>query len=409
MRTQHLAQNMDRPHHLSKGVAKSNNQRRRCNKFPGEEPVSNHNITGTSKIRAKKTYTNTVSPTKPFCQPNNAHELINETDTHGIPNYWSMDGQLVLSPQGFVRCNYYGVPSHSQDICKIRTQDKMEGRYYTVHPNRGHILSNNQAAKQLQPAGGASYEIFKIIKRHLRYEKDRAQLLKARSQQVIEGNKATTNWDRNHNNHPNDQYHPVKPASSPKVKAQPEIVSPGKLTKHRAKWASEETITEIAQENQTGLVNMPSEILEQIIAYLPFKQRIRIQRTNQRIMEVTLNPKLITIRDHQIKNSIMRSILKAKTTSLDIPNCTWRITPREEIEMENYLILYEPKLTYLGLQGYGGNNAIIATTIFLAKNLTTLDLSEASFDLLCCVLNRLNRTNLITSVNLSTMKKSLLR
>ena len=51
----------------------------------------------------------------------------------------------------------------------------------------------------------------------------------------------------------------------------------------------------------------------------------------------------------------------------------------------------------------------MATTIFLAKNLTTLDLSEASFDLLSCVLNRLDRTNLITSVNLSIMKKTLLR
>lgn len=189
MRMQHLAQNIDRPHQPSKGVARSNNERRRCNKFPSEEPVANHDIAGTSKIRAEKTYTDTVSPTKPFRQPNNAHKFINETDIHGIPNYWLMDGQLVVSQQGFVLCNYCGVTSHPREICKIRAQMR-EGRYYTVHPNLGHILSNNQAAKQLQPANGASYEIYK---RHLRCDKDWAQLLKARSQQVIEESEATVN------------------------------------------------------------------------------------------------------------------------------------------------------------------------------------------------------------------------
>ena len=190
MRTQLLAQNINRPHHQSKRVARSNNERRRCNKFPDEEPVANHDIAGTSKIWAKKTYTDTVSPTNPFRQPINAHKFINETDIHGIPNYWSMNGQLVVSRQGFVRCNYCGVTSHPRQICKIRAQDEMEGRYYIVHQNQGDLLSNNQAAKQLQPPNGASYEIYK---RHLRCDKDWAQLLKARSQQVIEESEATVN------------------------------------------------------------------------------------------------------------------------------------------------------------------------------------------------------------------------
>ena len=51
----------------------------------------------------------------------------------------------------------------------------------------------------------------------------------------------------------------------------------------------------------------------------------------------------------------------------------------------------------------------MATMIFLAKNLTTLDLSEASFELLSCVLNRLDRINQLTAVNLSIMNKPLLR
>ena len=77
--------------------------------------------------------------------------------------------------------------------------------------------------------------------------------------------------------------------------------------------------------------------------------------------------------------------------------------------MENHLVRYRPKLTYLGLQGFGGNNAIIATLIFLVKNLTTLDLSEADFALLSHILNKIDRMNPITSINLSIMRKPLLR
>ena len=76
-----------------------------------------------------------------------------------------------------------------------------------------------------------------------------------------------------------------------------------------------------------------------------------------------------------ITNPVMLNILRAQTTSLDIPDCVWRANPREEIEMENHLILNAPKLTYLGLQGFGGNNALIATLTLLSRNLTTLDLS----------------------------------
>ena len=72
--------------------------------------------------------------------------------------------------------------------------------------------------------------------------------------------------------------------------------------------------------------------------------------------------------------------------------------------MENYLILNPPKLTYLGLQEFGGNNGLAATLIILSKELATLDLSEANFTLLSHILDKLDRTNHITAINLSIMK-----
>ena len=50
-------------------------------------------------------------------------------------------------------------------------------------------------------------------------------------------------------------------------------------------------------------------------------------------------------------------------------------------------------------------NAIIATLILLSRNLTTLDLSEADFTLL----NKIDRMNRITSINLSIMRQPLLQ
>ena len=153
-------------------------------------------------------------------------------------------------------------------------------------------------------------------------------------------------------------------------------------------------------------MDMPSEILEKIVQYLPFKQRILIQRTNHRTKEVTLSSKLwknITIRDSRLTTPIMKKILKERPSFLDLPGCTWNLTPQEEIVIENYLIFHEPRITYLGLQSYRGINSVIATAIFLAKDLTTLDLSESSFGLLSSIMDRLDKTNVITAFDVKSI------
>ena len=305
-----LGQNIDQLYHPEKGIVKSNNERRRCNKFPNEDPIANHNIAGTSRKWAETVYTGAVSPTKTFRPPNNTDKFINETDRFGVPNYWSVDGQLIVSHAGSVLCNYCGVPSHSRDKCKLKMQDEAEGRSYNIHPNRGKILSNNQATKQLQPAKGVSY---KPYKKHSYYDEVWAQLLKTHSQQITNPKEENIGWDYNHNPPFQGNKHLTRPIPGPKAKIQPEAATPRKLAKYRAKWATEENIAEIPQDNQNRLSNMPAEILERILAYLSFKQRISVQRTNQRFREITLTPKLwknITIRGHLITNPVMLNILR---------------------------------------------------------------------------------------------------
>ena len=403
MRSKHLDQNIDRLYHPEKGVARSNNERRRCNKFPDEPPTTNHNIAGTSKIWTETVHDTAVSPSKHFKPPNNANKFVNENDKSGKPNYWSIDGQLLVSQTGHALCGYWGIPSHSREICKLRMQDEVEGEFYNAHPNRGKILSKNQSTKQLQPAEGASYHKFK---KHLYYNKDRVRSIQSQSRQVNDQDGDDDGWDYNHNPSFQNGKNTAKPTQNPKAKVQPQTATPKELIKYRAKWATDNNIAEVPQINQNGLSDMPAEILKKILGHLSFTQRIGIQRINQRFKEVTLTPKLwknITIRGCLITNQIIIKILRSQTTSFDLPDCVWRAYRRKEIEAENYLILNPPKLTYLGLQGFGGNNGLAATLILLSKNLATLDLSEADFTLLSHV-EKIDRTNHITSINLSIMK-----
>jgi hypothetical protein len=105
----------------------------------------------------------------------------------------------------------------------------------------------------------------------------------------------------------------------------------------------------------------------------------------------------------------MKRIIRARPSALDIPGCIWKVTTHEENEIENELNIFEPRLEYLGVQGFEGSTSVIATIIVMSKHLTTLDLSEASFALLNCVLYRINRTNQIINMGMSIMDRPHLR
>ena len=403
IRSEDLAQNIDRPFHPNKGIIKSRNERHRHNKFPNELPPAKHEIAGTSKIRAKSIHVDTpIENQTHFRPPKDPQKFASDTDEYGNPNYWSSKGTLVISRQGHTRCHYCGITSHPRSRCKIRTQDEDEGQYRTIHPNRGQILSNSQAAKLLQSNEGACYATFK---RNLRESKNEIQIAKTRSLLTTQKD---GDRDYNQNCNPYNKAQATNKSQNRNLKRSAESTSPKKIVKHRAKWEDDTIITNTPQINNVGIMDMPSEVLEKIAHHLPFKQRISIQRTNRRIRAVTLNSKLwqyITIRDSRLTAGLMRKILRERPYSLDLPGCTLNLTPQEEIMIENYLILYEPKMRYLGLQSYRGINSVIATTIFLAKQLTTLDLSESSFGLLSSIMDRLDKTNVITALNLSIMKR----
>ena len=201
----------------------------------------------------------------------------------------------------------------------------------------------------------------------------------------------SSSWDFNHNSPPTNSSDDINPIQYRKPTAPTETTPSRSPIKHRAQWASDYKMSGTSQNNEGGLSSMPTEILEQILGYLSFQQRIGVQRINQRFRDATMTPKLwksVIIQNRLITNTIVKSILRARTTSLDLPGCVWRAHQTEEIDMENFLILNPPKLTYLGLQEFGGNNNLVATLIILSKHLVTLDLSEADFTFLSHILHK---------------------
>ena len=431
LRIKHLAEQVDKLYHPSKGMVESNNERRRINKSPTaeHEDDTNHNIGGQTRIRSSHVKDTTSHPTKQGWPPDKIRKLTEQTDDSGMPKYWSSpDGKLMVSPSKLPLCHYCGVPSHGRGTCKNRLDDEDAGRFYKIHPNRGKILSNNEATKRFQPANGASYQEHKRLCRN---DKDRARTAKTWNQLVNSSNIDCDMVDKNHNTQSTTGPFSPKPPSEPTYQKRPagirksqsteanrcypENFSP--ITRLKLKLKEKEPMNHLRykarlvndgiNDSPTNLNTMPSEILEKILSYTSFRQRIGLQRANKRIRDVTLNRKFwetITIQDIRLSNSVMRDIIKLGAISLNLPNCVWKPTFREIHEIENFVIANRPKLTFLGLQGYRGDDAIMATIVLLAEDLTSLDISESRYALISAILNKLNRANKLTAINLSTIR-----
>ena len=128
----------------------------------------------------------------------------------------------------------------------------------------------------------------------------------------------SNSWDLNHNSSPGNLGDVTNPIQHHGPTVLSETAPSRSPVKHRAKWADDHNISGTPQGNRRGLSNMPTEILEQILGYLSFQQRIGVQRINQRFKDATMTPRLwksVTIRDQLVTNPIIKNILRAQTTS----------------------------------------------------------------------------------------------
>ena len=334
--------------------------------FPDPQTWLNktHNASSIKKHKQRIGEPYKTTPNKTPPQPIDTHTLVNQTDKYGLPIFWQSNGMLVLSPEGLPRCHYCGIPSHNRNTCRKRRKDEQRGRYYPTHPNRGLFPGR--------------YSQMTTTKHH---------------NQVVKTNYQTgVSWVCT-------------------CGCNPKVTPRGHSTNKDDTFTRESLPSSTT--NTLNLMDMPLEIMEKILLYIPFKQRICLQRVNHRIRNQILGSgalwKRIFIRNSYLDSSIMKRIIKAKPTSLDIPGCVWKPTQLEIGEMIVDLNIFEPKLEYLGLQGFEGNTSIMALIIIKSKNLKTLDLSEASFALLNHVLHQIDRTNKIINLDMSVTDRPHLR
>ena len=428
MRIKDLAGQVKRLHHHNKGAFETSKVKKKRNTpCPTEQEDDTNNgeeiRTGLSQVKVAMSQHTTRNR-----NPEQAKRLADQTDMEGKPKHWlSENGKLVVSPKNLPLCHYCGVPSHGRDICRVRITDEDAGRFYNIHPNRGNILSNNEAARRLQPLEGASYQQHKKL---CREDKDRARKVKSWNQKIDDPDTNVFALDGNHNTRFTIRRSLSKSSTEPKLKRRamdagepsstntshcyPANYSP--MTHLKLKTVAQKPmghpkfkaqLRDDINQNVVDLNHMPPEILEKILSHAPFYQRIGLQRVSKRIREVTLNSKFwesVTIQDKELSNAVMKNIIKAGTTSLNIPDCVWKPHFREVIAMENFAIDNRPKFTFLGLQGYKGDDALMAIIVLFAADLTTLDLSEARYALITNILNKINRHNKLTAINLSRVR-----
>ena len=163
-----------------------------------------------------------------------------------------------------------------------------------------------------------------MFKQHSYHNKERSRSFQERSMRINIRQGDSSSWDFNHNSSTANLGDVTNPIRHHEPTALPETAPSKSPIKHRAKWASDHEISGTPQGNGRGLSNMPTEILEQILGYLSFQQRIWVQRINQRFKDATMTPKLwksVTIRNRLVTNPIIKNILRAQTTSLNLPNC----------------------------------------------------------------------------------------
>ena len=325
--------------------------------------ITRHKVNTKYKMRTNGPHI--VQPSETLLALENAQALITHRDIEGFPLHWQRNGKLMLSHEGVPCCQYCGIPSHNRSVCRKKRQDVRKGISRPVHPLRGHF-NVKLAEKEQTPI--QYYQSTRI--NHENY-----------LSRVCTCNHKPQKTSGEYNDYRNDTF---TRGSTPSLATNP-----------------------------LELMDMPSEIIEKILSYIPFKQRIRSQRINHRIRDLVTGSYTlwnnISIKNSYLNTAIMKKIVKARPVLLDIPGCIWKPTPYEEIEIESELNYHEPRLKYLGLQGFEGTTSIVATIIVMSKHLKTLDLSEASFALLNCVLHKIDRTNKITDMDMSIMDRPHLR
>ena len=151
---------------------------------------------------------------------------------------------------------------------------------------------------------------------------------------------------------------------------------------------------------------MPSEIMQSVMPYLPFKEIIRFRRVNKRMYHLAMMPALwkdVNITNAALNCDLVTQAIQKQTAVLNLRKCSIQGSHVQMISMGNHLRTGASKLEFIGLQGYKGNDILASIIVAESKELDSLDLSETRYTLVKTVIDKIKNDNKITAMNLSAV------
>lgn len=335
--------------------------------------------------------------------------LAKETDNTGNPKFWqTQNGHIIYSMNNQPQCYYCGIPFHGRDTCPRRRKDESEGIFQTYHPLRGMLYTTSDLRDPDHPDQRIGEK--QDTSDHIRHSEP------STSMSII-------------NETPTLPYQGTRESKDYKTK--PKGGNTTRKRKHPDRAAAQDTeiiILDNEEEEKentltddqqylgtpqqgpitasTSLMDIPNEIIATITRYLSFEDNMKLRRVNRRMWQMAgMTPiwKDITIMNRPLTCSLISHAINKQTTTLNLRYCSIQGNYTKMLNLGRKLRDGFSRLTFLGLQGFKGNDILAAIIASESKELEILDLSENRYTLVGTIIGKLKENNRLKAINLSAI------
>ena len=139
------------------------------------------------------------------------------------------------------------------------------------------------------------------------------------------------------------------------------------------------TSTKHVKQSPTGLTDLPTETIQNIMRHLPFQDIMKLRRVNERFWLLAGMKSLwkdISISNTPLSCGLISVAISKQVNALNIRNCSIQGSYLKMLNLGHYLQEGLSRLKFLGLQGYKGSDILAAIIIAESTELESLDLSE---------------------------------
>ena len=335
--------------------------------------------------------------------------LARETDSTGNPKFWqTQSGHMVYSMNNQPQCYYCGVPFHGRDTCPLRREDESKGVFQTYNPLRGMLYTTLDLTDPDQPDQqiGDRQETAD----HNTYSEPGTST--PRNDETPTPPHQGTRESKDYKTKPKGEKTTRKrkhPDRAPSQDNEVTILDNEEGNKENTLTGGQQyqgTTQQSQMTTSTNLMDVPNEIMLTIMRYLSFEDNMKLRRVNKRMWQMagmTSIWKDITILNRPLTCSLISHAISKQTTVLNIRYCSIQGNHTKMLNLGRKLRDGFSKLTFLGLQGFKGNDILAAIIAAESEDLEVLDLSENRYTLVGTVIGRMKENNKLKAINLSAI------